>query len=244
MGIALAILVAGIPPLAHAQSYEDVEARVRRQLEDEKARMIGDCSEAMVSWLGLRFTQVDRENGKAHAACAAAQRFALRNNVPFNDALPKIALAMGGTRREACSPPAEEDTLYQLYSGCYIPRPTPTPTAPVVSAWDVDRAREAKELGPALLAHLKPCVSRVTEPFAFNVDAEGRMQSFNDVGNWGRFSPPPTAAAELKRIEKSISGNSRCSVFPEELRRRYVLIRPDKGVMKVEQVRPDDARRP
>lgn len=71
-----AVVCAALCPFpGAAQSYNDVEANVRRQLEADRARTIGNCGEAMVSWLGMRFSEVDRRNGKAHDACAAAQMF-------------------------------------------------------------------------------------------------------------------------------------------------------------------------
>ena len=234
-------LCAFLPSVGHAQSYEDIEGTVRRQIEADRARQVGDCSEAMLSWLGMRFSDADRGQGKAIAACAAAQRFALRNRVPFLEALPKVAIAMGGTRQERCPEFVRPGTEYMLYSGCRIPPQPWTPPPP--DAWDIARADEVRELGPDVLRHLAKCIPRAGVTFAFNVDVDGRVNGVNDAGDYGRIGPDPKEAAELKRIQRTLETDPRCSVFPDNLRRRYVSIRSDNGKLRVAQVRSDDAHR-
>src|SRR3712207_4631451 len=87
--VAAGLLALATPNAARAQSYDEIEGQVQRQMEAERARSLGDCSRAMLGWLGMRFTEEQRRQGKAAAACANAQRFALRNGVPFLEALPR-----------------------------------------------------------------------------------------------------------------------------------------------------------
>ena len=234
-------LCAFLPLVGRAQSHEDIEGTVRRQIEADRARQVGDCSEAMLSWLGMRFSDADRRQGKAIAACATAQRFALRNRVPFLEALPKVAIAMGGTRQERCPEFVRSGTEYMLYSGCRIPPRPWTPPPP--DAWDIARADEVRELGPDVLRHLAKCIPRTGVTFAFNVDADGRVNSVNDAGDYGRIGPDQKEAAELKRIQRILETDPRCSVFPDNLRHRYVSVRSDNGKLQIVQVRSDDAHR-
>ena len=131
--------------VAAAQSYNEIEERVRRQMETERAQAQGDCSRVMLSWLGMRFTEEQRRRGKAVEACADAQRFALRNGVPFAEALSRVAAAHGGTRSEVCPPHTDHNPTYMLYSNCHYPKAPYIPPPP--SAWDLERQREVSELG-------------------------------------------------------------------------------------------------
>ena len=142
----IAVALLGMQPTlqATAQSYDEIEGSVRRRIEDDRARTVGDCSRAMVSWLGLRFTEADQNRGKAQEACAAAQKFALRNGVPFLEALPKVAEAMGGTLHVPCPSYAIGIPMNQFYSGCRLPQKPYV--APSPSAWDLARAEEVREL--------------------------------------------------------------------------------------------------
>lgn len=229
------------PVQGTAQTYNEIEANVRRQIEADRARTLGDCSEAMLSWLGMRFTEAEQRQGRARQACEAAQLFALRNRVPFLEALPKVAIAMGGTRREPCPSHATDSPTYLLYSACRVPaKPW---VAPPPSQWDLDREAEVRELGADMLRHLGKCVPRTTVSFAFSVDSDGKIGSFSDGGDWGRVGPPPAEARELKRIEKTLESDARCSVFPENLRHRYVSIKFENGRSRVAQVRDEADRR-
>lgn len=165
----------------------------------------------------------------------------LRNRVPFLEALPKVAIAMGGTLQQPCPSHATDSPNYLLYSGCVVP-PTPWVPSPP-SAWDLDRAKEVKELGPDMLRHLGQCIRRSSVVFAFVVGEDGRISGFSDAGGYGRIGPDAAEARELKRIQHILETDPRCSTFPENLRRRYVSIEPVGGRLKVNQVRDEAARR-
>lgn len=231
------IALATAPAPSAAQTYEQIEEQVRRGVEADHARAVGDCSEVMVSWLGMRFTEVEQRQGKAHEACAAAQLFALRNRVDFLEALPRVAAAMGGTRSQVCPDPAPLDRLYVLYSNChhrpapYVPRPP--------DAWELARQKEVEELGPQTLRHIQRCVPRAAVAFAFNVQADGRITSFNDAGEYGRIGPPPEDARELARIERALRSDARCNVFPEAMRNRYISVKTERGQLRIAQVRDE-----
>lgn len=224
-----------------SQSYEEIEGRVQRQMETERARAQGDCSRAMLSWLGMRFSEEQRRQGKAAEACADAQRFAVRNGVPFLDALPRVAAAHGGTRSVPCPPQTDYNPLYMLYSNCHYPQPAYVPPPP--SAWDQDRQREVAELGAEALRHIRQCVPRANAPFAFTVRDDGRITGFSDRGSWGQMTPPPDVMAEYDRIERALRTDPKCNVFPERLRGRYVAVDADRGQMRIDQVRDQNARR-
>lgn len=223
------------PMVAAAQTYEQIESQIRRQIEADRASATGDCSEVMVSWLKLRFTQVQQQQGKAHETCAAAQLFALRNGVPFLEVLPKIAVAMGGIRANTCRPEAINDPLIKLYSGCHV---SPSPT---IDSWSLAREAEVRELGPETLRHIQRCIPRAGVPFAFYVLVDGRIGDFSDAGVYERFGAPPDVARELKKVERALRSDARCNVFPEKLRNRYVSIRSDEDGMRVFQVRDEAA---
>lgn len=222
-----------------AQGYGEVEDRVRREIEGDRAAALGDCSEVMVSWLGMRFTEEEQRLNRPHQACAAAQRFAFRNGVEFTEALPKVAAAMGGTRTQVCPTHAIGVREYMLYSGCRLPPEQWVPPPP--DAWEVARQEEVRLLGPEALRHIRRCVPRAGVGFAFNVRADGRVSAFNDAGEWGRIGPSPEDARELARIERALLTDPRCQVFPEQLRGRYVSVAAGSGRMEIRQVRDDSA---
>lgn len=227
--------------VAAAQSYNEIEERVRRQMETERAQAQGDCSRVMLSWLGMRFTEEQRRRGKAVEACADAQRFALRNGVPFAEALSRVAAAHGGTRSEVCPPHTDHNPTYMLYSNCHYPKAPYIPPPP--SAWDLERQREVSELGEETLRHIRHCVPRATVSFAFIVREDGRIDNFGDRGDWGQTGAPPDVRAELDRVERALRTSPRCNVFPERLRHRYVSVSVEQGKMRIDQVRDEAARR-
>ena len=227
------------PMVAVAQSYDEIEGQVRQQIEADRARAIGDCSEVMISWLALRFTDVQQKQGKAHESCAAAQLFALRNGVPFLEALPRVAVAMGGIRSQICPPHATDSADYMLYSGCHLP-PQPY-VRPPPNAWDLARQKEVQELGPETLRQIQRCIPHASVPFAFDVQMDGRITNFNDAGEYGRIGPPPEDVRELRRIEQSLRSDARCNRFPANLRNRYASVKSENGRMQIAQVRDETA---
>lgn len=241
--IVFVLLALTIPGVAIAQSYEEIEGRVRRQMETERAGSVGDCSQAMLSWLGMRFTQSQRRQGKAAEVCADSQRFALRNGIPFLEALPRVAAAHGGVRSEVCPPHTEHNPTYMLYSNCHYPQPARIAIPPPPSAWDAERQREVAELGHETLQHIRRCVPRASASFAFMVREDGRIDNFGDRGDWGRIGAPPDVRAELNRIERALRTDPRCNFFPERLRRRYVSVSAIRGNLQIEQVRDEAVRR-
>lgn len=242
MALAIVLLALVKPDIAIAQSYDEVEGRVRRQIEMERAQAVGDCSRAMLSWLGMRFTEEQRQQGKAAMVCADAQRFALRNHVPFLEALPRVAVAHGGTRSEVCPPHTDHSPTYMLYSNCHYPQPPRTYTPAPPSAWDLERQREVAEIGDETLRHIRQCVPRANAAFAFMVREDGHIDNFSDRGFWGQTGAPPDIRAELGRIERALRTNPKCKVFPERLRRRYVAVSANQGRMNIDQVRDEAAR--
>jgi hypothetical protein len=230
----------GWPCVSTAQTYDDVERRVRQQLEAEQAAALGDCSNAMLSWLAMRFSETDRRLGKPARACDDARLFALRNNVPFTVALPRVAAAYGGTRSEACPPHASNNAVYILYSNCHHPVAT-QPTVP--SAWELDRQREVAEFGSEALRHIRLCLNRAEASFAFTVGSDGRINGFSDRGDWGRTAPPRDVQLELTRIERALRSDTRCNVFPERLRHRYISVSATRSALVIDQVRDESAHR-
>lgn len=235
--VATSLAALGPACMAAAQTYEEIERQTLRQIEQENARQIGDCSEAMLGWLGLRFTEEERRRGKARVACADAQRVALRNRVPFLQALPHVAIAHGGTQTPECPSAVTPESDYGIYSGCRI-RPVPLATLSP-SVWDLERRREVEQLGAAVLVHLTRCISSSCVGFAFTVRDDGRIENFGDAGAYGRSGPDRNEALELTRIERTLRVDARWNVFPEALRGRYISIANEGGRLKVQQVRDE-----
>lgn len=218
---------------AVAQPDPSVEDLVSREMEAQRAERVGDCSRVSLSWFQMRWGDADNDWVASDKACRDAQFYALRHGESFERVLPVVAREEGGTRSVTCQP--QWDATARSYSGCHLPEPPPVPSGQ--DKWSLARAREVAKDGPAATAALTACgVMKATQPFAFDINAAGRVTHFSDAGYWGRAGPGPDEKPEYDRIERLLKA---CPSWPRRLWKRYIHIDVEAGAMKVEQVRPE-----